>query len=64
MRKSEVYRPCGYHEEDFWMHPSLDVAFLKLTPLEENLIIYLNKFEFRLPKNDLYQIWFRLAHWF
>ena len=33
-------------------------------PLEKGVALHLNKFEFLLPKDDLCQVWLKLAQWF
>jgi hypothetical protein len=33
-------------------------------PFEEDQAFYFDNFEFPLPKDDLYQVWLRLATWF
>jgi hypothetical protein len=38
--------------------------FCDYFPFEEGLDPYLNKLEFPLPKDNLYQVWFNLACWF
>jgi hypothetical protein len=45
-----------------WPHPIF--AFLWYLPFEEDLALYLNNLEFPLPKDDLYQLWLKLACWF
>jgi hypothetical protein len=60
--------------ELFWLSGSLGKTFFNdLTkvlhfrdylPFEEDLALYLNNVEFRLPKDDSYQVWLKLACWF
>jgi hypothetical protein len=38
--------------------------FCNYFPFEEDLAFNLNNLEFPLPKNDLYQVWLKLAGWF
>ena len=38
--------------------------FCNYLPFEEDLALYLNNLEFPLPKDDLYQVWLKLACWF
>ena len=38
--------------------------FCDYFPFEEDLVLHLNKLEFPSPKNDLYQVWLKLACWF
>jgi hypothetical protein len=38
--------------------------FCDYLPLEEGLALYLNKLEFPLPKDNVYQVWLYLACWF
>jgi hypothetical protein len=45
------------------MTPS-NFTFWDYLPFEEDLALYLNKLEFPLPKDTLYQVWSNLAHWF
>jgi hypothetical protein len=37
--------------------------FCNYLPFEEDLALYLNNLEFFLPKDDLYQVWLKLAYW-
>jgi hypothetical protein len=53
----------------FWRRRFLNdpIPFLHFgdyLPFEEDLALYLNKCEFPLPKNSLYQVWLTLASWF
>jgi hypothetical protein len=45
-----------------WPIPFLH--FCDYLPLEEDLALYLNEFEFPLPKDNVYQVWLNLACWF
>jgi hypothetical protein len=45
-----------------WFHPIF--AFCDYFPFEKYLALYCNNLEFSIPKNDLYQVWLKLAHWF
>ena len=47
--------------KDFKMIPSY---FCNYLPFEEDLPLHLNKLEFPSPKDDLYQVWLKLAQWF
>ena len=38
--------------------------FRNFLPLEKDWALYLNKFEFPLPKDALGQVWLKLAQWF
>jgi hypothetical protein len=40
-----------------WPHP----IFAIISPFEEDLALYLNNLESPLPKDDLYQVWLKLA---
>jgi hypothetical protein len=46
-----------------WPHP-IFLFFCDYLPFEEDLTIYLNKLEFPLPENNLYQVWLNLASCF
>jgi hypothetical protein len=45
-----------------WPHPIF--AFILLSPLEENLALHVDSFLLSSPKDDLYQVWLKLASWF
>ena len=45
-----------------WTIPFLHFCYY--LPFEEDLALYLNKFEFHSPKDSLYQVWLNLACWF
>ena len=38
--------------------------FVIISPLEKGRVIHFNKFKFPSPKNDLCQVWLKLALWF
>jgi hypothetical protein len=42
-----------------WPHPISDYL-----SFDKNLALYLNKLEISLPKDNLYQVWLKLTHWF
>jgi hypothetical protein len=44
--------------------PTLFLHFCDYLPFEEGLALYLKKFEFTSPKDNLYQVWLILACWF
>jgi hypothetical protein len=52
----------------FWRRflndPTPFLHFYDYLPFEKHLALYLNKFEFPLPKDNLYQVWLNLACWF
>jgi hypothetical protein len=48
----------------FFNDPNPFLHFCDYLPFEEDLDLYLNKLEFPLPKNNLYQVWLNLACWF
>jgi hypothetical protein len=45
-----------------WTHPFL--LFCDYLPFEEDLALYSNNLESPLPKDDLCQVWLKLACWF
>jgi hypothetical protein len=45
-----------------WAHPIFE--FFDFLPFEEDPDLYLNNLEFPLPKDDLCQVWLKLASWF
>ena len=45
-----------------WPHPIF--AFCDYLPFEKDLALDFYSFEFPLPKDDLYQVWMKLACWF
>jgi hypothetical protein len=45
-----------FWREFFLNNPTLFLHFCDYLPFEEELILYLNKLEFPLPKNNLYQV--------
>jgi hypothetical protein len=46
-----------------WPEPICAFCFYYI-PFEEDLALYLNNLEFPLPKDDLSQVWLKLADWF
>ena len=46
------------------MNPPNFVQVCNYLPFEENLAFYLNNLELRLPRDDFYQVWLKLACWF
>jgi hypothetical protein len=46
------------------MTPPHFYIFCDYLPFLENLALYLNKLEFPSPKDNLYQVWLKLACWF
>jgi hypothetical protein len=48
----------------FLNDPTPFLHFFDYLPFEEDLALHLNKPEFPLPKDNLYQVWFNLAYWF
>jgi hypothetical protein len=48
----------------FLNDPTLFLHFCDYLSFEEDLALYLNKLEFPSPKNNLYQVWLKLACWF
>ena len=53
----------------FWRRRFLNdcapiLHFCNYLPLEEDLALYLNKLESPSPKDDLCQVWLKLAQWF
>ena len=38
--------------------------FCYYLPLEKGMVLHLNKLESTSPKDALYQVWLKLAHWF
>jgi hypothetical protein len=55
--------PCGSGEEDFFLN-SIFLLFRYYLPLEKCDPLHLNKLEFPPPKDDLCQVWLKLAQWF
>ena len=48
-----------------WLNDPIPfLHFCDYLPFEEDLVLYLNKLEFTLSKNNLYQVWLNLACWF
>jgi hypothetical protein len=46
------------------MTPPHFYIFVIISPFKEDLALYLKKLEFPLPKDNLYQVWLKLARWF
>jgi hypothetical protein len=46
------------------MTPLHFCIFVIISPFEEDLALYLNNLKFPLSKDDLYQLWLKLACWF
>ena len=44
--------------------PTPFLHFWDYLPFEEDLALYLNNLEFPLPKDDLCQVWLKMACWF
>ena len=40
------------------------LLFRNYLPLKRGVVLHLNKFEFHLPKDALWQVWLKLAQWF
>jgi hypothetical protein len=57
----------GLYFEQTWIcikgsfHPTQFLYFYDYLPIEDDLALYLNDFEFLATKNDLLQVWFKLA---
>jgi hypothetical protein len=51
-------------EKKFFKWPHSIFAFLDYLPFVEDLVHYLNNSWFPLPKDDLCQVWLKLAGWF
>jgi hypothetical protein len=51
-------------EKIFKMTPPHFYIFHGYLLFDEDLALYLNNLEFPLLKNDLYQVWLKLAYWF
>jgi hypothetical protein len=64
--KSELFwlSDSGFRLENFSMTPIPFLHFCDYVPVEEDLAFYLNNLEFPLPKDNLYQVWMKLAFWF
>jgi hypothetical protein len=62
--KSELFWPNGSWEKDISKWPHLPFAFVIIPPLKTIWQFFFSKIEFTLPKNDLYQVWLKLADWF
>jgi hypothetical protein len=48
----------------FLNDPTPFLNFCNYLSLEEDLALHLYSFDFLLPKNDLHQVWLKLASWF
>ena len=59
--KYDLFWLSDSSEEDFSM---TSLHFCDYLPFEEDRALYLNNLEFPLPKDDLYQVWLKLACWF
>ena len=67
--KNELYQVWLKMAQWFWRrrflnNPSPFLHFSDYLPFEENLALYFNNFEFPVSKDDLYQVWLKLACWF
>jgi hypothetical protein len=56
--KYKIFWLSGSWEEESLMAPS---HFCDYLPFEEDLALYLNNLEFSLSKDDLHQVWLKLA---
>jgi hypothetical protein len=56
----ELFLLCGSWEAFQMTSPH----FCNYVPLEEDLALNLNILEFLLPKDNIYQVWLKLARWF
>ena len=65
--KLHYIEKLSYTFELLWFSCCWEEEF-QMTPtnfrIEKELAIYLNNLDFRLPKDDLYQVWLKLAWWF
>jgi hypothetical protein len=57
-------RPAGFGEEFFFLNFSVFLLFRYYLPLEKGYPLCLSKLESLLPKDDLWQVWFKLAKCF
>ena len=55
---------CWFWRRRFFNDPTPFLHFCNYLPFEEDLALYLNNLEFPLPKDDLCQVWLKLACWF
>jgi hypothetical protein len=53
-----------FWRRSFLNAPTPFLHFCNYLPFEEDLVIYLKKLDFPLPKVDWYQFWLKLACWF
>ena len=60
LEKQEI---CGSGEEDLNFVNTF-LLFRNYLPLEKGETLYLKQIEFPSPKDALYQVWLKLAHWF
>jgi hypothetical protein len=56
--KYDLFCRCG-SREDFNITPT---HFCDYLPFRKSLVLYLNNLELPLPKDDLYQVWLKLAN--
>ena len=56
--------PTGSEEEDFFNFVTIFLLFRNYLPLEKSRALHLNKIESCTPKDDLCQVWLKLAQWF
>jgi hypothetical protein len=56
--------PAGSGEEDFKKNFSVFLLFCDYLPLEKNNSLHLNNLESPPLKDDLCQVWLKLAQWF
>jgi hypothetical protein len=67
--KDDLCQVCLKLAQWFWRRrflndPTTFLHFCNDLLFEEDLTFYLNKIEFPLPKDNLYQVWLNLAGWF
>jgi hypothetical protein len=48
---------------DFFLNCSVFLLFRYYLPLKKGYLLHLNKLKFPTPKNDLCQVWLKLAQW-
>jgi hypothetical protein len=60
---SELFWPC-FLRRRFLNDPTLFLHSCDYLPFEEDLALDLYNFRFPLSKDDLYQVWLKLARWF
>jgi hypothetical protein len=59
----KIYQMWFIYPDDFAGNQSVRINEARLyIPFEEDLALYLNKTEFHLPNNNLYQVWLNLAY--